>query len=76
MQALREKWLFLFADAKHVIRVTSAHITIICNDKIIIDGIFLYSNHVLTLLHYFSCIVQVLTKYHLSFKLTKCEFLK
>ena len=47
-----------------------------CDDKIIIDDILLYSNHVLTLLHYFSCVAQVFTKYRLSFKLTKCEFFK
>ena len=73
IQALHKKWLFIFSDTKYLICVTSAPITIICNDKIIIDDILLYTNNVLTLLHYFSCVTQVFTKYRLSFKLTKCE---
>ena len=40
------------------------------------DDILLFSNHDPTLLHYFSCISQVFTKYRLSFKLFRCEFFK
>ena len=88
MQALRKEWVLLFADTKHLLTIDSAPDTIICsdkiyvpdtivcNDKIIIDDILLYSNNVDTLIHYFSCVAQVFTKYRLSFKLTKCEFLK
>ena len=36
---------------------------------------FLYSNHIPTLLHYFSCVSQVFTKYRLSFKLSKPDIL-
>ena len=75
IQALRKELLLLFADTKHVIRLNSAPVSIICNDKIIIDDILLYSNHVNTLIHYFSCVAQFFTKYRLSFKVTKCEFL-
>ena len=47
-----------------------------CGDKIIIDDILLYSNHVPTLLHYCSCVEQVFTKYRLFFQLTECEIFK
>ena len=76
MQSLRKEWLLLYADTKHLIHFDSVHVTIICNEKIIIDDILLYSNNVNTLIHYFSCVAQVFTKYRLSFKLTKCEFFK
>ena len=74
MQSLRKKWLLLYADTKHLIHLDSTPVTIICNDKIIIDDILLYSNNVNTLIYYFSCVAQVFTKYRLSFKLTKCDF--
>ena len=76
MQTLRKEWLLLHADTKHLIQLNSAPASIICNDKIIIDDVLLYSNHVNTLLHYFSCVAQVFTKYHLSFKLTTCDLFK
>ena len=75
MQSLRKEWLLLYADTKHLIHLDSASVTIVYNDKIIIDDILLYSNNVNTLIHYFSCVDQVFTKYRLSFKLTKCDFL-
>ena len=76
MQRLRKEWLLLFATTKHLVHVTQPTIEIMCDDKIIIDDILLYSNHVPTLLYYFSCVAQVFTKYRLSFKLTKCDFFK
>ena len=76
MQTLRHEWLLLYADTKHLIIIHPAPVTIICNDKIIIDDILLYSNNVNTLIHYFSCVAQVFTKFRLSFKLKKCEFFK
>ena len=76
MQSLRKEWLLLYADTKHLIHLDSSPVTIICNDKIIIDNILLYSNNINTLIHYFSCVDQVCTKYRLSFKLTKCDFVK
>ena len=76
MHTLRKEWLLLYADTKHIIHLNSSAVSIICNYTIIIDDILLYSNHVNTLLQYFSCVVQAFTKYRLSFKLTKCEFLK
>ena len=76
MQPLRKVWFLLFTDMKHIITIYPDPVTIICNYNIIIDENFLYSNHVPTLLHYFSCAAQVFSKYRLSFKLTKCDFLK
>ena len=76
MQSLRKEWLILFADTKHLVRVTQTTLNIMCDDKIIIDDILLYSNHIPTLLLYFSCVAHVFSKYRLSFKLTKCDFFK
>ena len=42
--------------------------------KTTIDKILIYSNYIPTLLHYFSCLSQVLTKYRLYFKLSKYDF--
>ena len=74
MQTLRKEWLLLYADTKHLITIDSVPVTIICNDEIIIDDILLYSNNVNKLIHYFSYVAQVFTKYRLSFKLEKYEF--
>ena len=68
MQSLRKEWLLLFA------RLNSAPVSIVYNDKIIIDDILLYSNHINTLIHYFSCVSQVFTVYCLSFKLKNVNF--
>ena len=76
MQSSRKEWLLLYTDTKHLIHFDSITVTIICNDKIIIDVILLYSNNINTFIHYFSCVSQVFTKYRLSFKLTKCNFFK
>ena len=76
MQSSRKEWLLLYTDTKHLIHFDSVTVTIICNDKIIIDVILLYSNNINTFIHYFSCVSQVFTKYRLSFKLTKCNFFK
>ena len=46
MQSLRKEWLLLFATTKYLVRVTSPTIEIMYADKIIIDDILLYSNHV------------------------------
>ena len=46
----------------------------IYDDRIIIDDILLFSNHIKTILHYFSCGVGVFTKYIPSFKLNKCDY--
>ena len=51
MHSLRKEWLLLHVDTKHLIHLDSAPVTIICNDKIIIDDILLYSNNVNTLIH-------------------------
>ena len=74
MQSLRKEWLLVYADTKHLIHLDSAPVTIICNEKNIINDILLYSNNVNTLINYLSCVAQVFTNYRLSFRLTKCVF--
>ena len=56
IQSLRKEWLLLYADTKHLIHLDSSPVTIICNDKIIIDDFLLYSNNLNTLIHYFACV--------------------
>ena len=75
-QFFRADWIVLFNETKQTIKLFDSPSTIICNDRIIIDDILLFSNHIPTLLHYFSCVAQVFTKFRLSFKLSKCDFLK
>ena len=67
---------FRWIRGKHLTTKARRPSTLIYNDKIIIDDGLLYSNHVPSLLHYFSCVIQLFTKYRLSFKLTKCDFFK
>ena len=74
MKSLRKEWLLLFTNTKYAISCDNVPNTLICNDKIIIDDILLYSNHVPSLFYYLSCVIQVFTKYRLSFKLTKFDF--
>ena len=76
MQTLHKDWLLLFADTKYLICETLDPDKVIYNDRIIIDDILLYSKHVLTLLHYVSCVAQVSTKYRIYFKLTKYKFMQ
>ena len=76
MQFLRADWTALFNETQYTIKLSDSPSTIICNNRIIIDDILLFSNHIPTLLHYFPCIAQVFTKFRLSFKLSKCDFLK
>ena len=76
MQFLRGEWIILFNETKLIISLTDSPTKIVCNDRIIIDDIFLFSNHTPTLLYYFSCVARVFTKYRLSFKLSKCDFFK
>ena len=74
MQILRDDWIALFNETRHSIVDEHAPNIIVCDDKIVIDDILLYSNHIPTLLHYFFCVAKVFTKFRLSFKLSKCVF--
>ena len=76
MHFLRDDWTILFNVTRHTINLSNSPTNIVCDDRIIIDDILLFSNHIPTLLHYFSCVAQVFTKFRLSFKLSKCDFLK
>jgi hypothetical protein len=44
--------------------------------RVIIDDNLLFSSDILTLLNYLDCVCQVFTKYQVSLKLPKCDFLK
>ena len=73
IKVLQKECIILFNDIKHVVQFYTPLVNIYCNSKTIIDDILLYSNHILTLLHFFSCVVQVFTKYRFSFKLNQCD---
>ena len=73
MQYLRDGWILLFQEAKHTIAMNKSPPHIICVYRIIIDDILLFSIHVPIILHYYSCVVRVFTKYRLSFKLSKYD---
>ena len=75
MKVLQKECIILFNDIKHVVQFYTPLVNIYCNSKTIIDDILLYSNHIPILLHFFSCVVQVFTKYRLSFQLNQCDFL-
>ena len=63
-----------FNDTDHVVQSGTFFANIYCNSKTIIDDTLIYSNHIPILLHYFTCVAQVFTKYRLPFKLSKCDF--
>ena len=62
-----------FNSTTHVVQSNTCLASIYYNIKTIIDDRLLYSNRIPTSSHYFSCVVQVFTKYRLSFKLSKCD---
>ena len=74
IQFLRECWILLFQGTKDTIVMTNTSSHILCDNRIIIDDILLFSNHVSSILHYFSCVARIFTKYRLSFKWNKCDF--
>ena len=76
MHLLHTDQTVLFNKTKHTINISNSPTIIICNDRIIIDDIFLFSNHIPTLLLFLSCVAQVFTTFRISFKLSKCNFLK
>ena len=76
MHFLLDDWTILFNETRNSVNISNSAIDIICNDRIIIDDVLLFSNHIPTLLHYFSCVAQVFTKFRISFKLGKCDFFK
>ena len=63
-----------FHSTKDCIPSDTSLSTIFCDSKKIIDYTLIFSNYIPTLLHYFSCVAQVFTKYWLSFKLSKYGF--
>ena len=65
---------FFFHSTKDYIPSNTSILTIFCDSKTIIDDTLIFSNHIPILLHYFSCVAQVFTKYRLLFKLSKRDF--
>ena len=49
MQFLRDDWLLVFNDTKHTVSLDHSPTKIICGDRIIIDDIHLFYNHIPTL---------------------------
>ena len=74
MKILHDEWVILFHSAKDCIPSDPFISTIFCDSKKIIDDKLFFSNHIPTLFYYFSCVAQVFTKYLLSFKLNKYDF--
>ena len=52
---------FLFQETKETIIITNSPPCIVCDDRIIIDNILLFSNHVSTILHYFLALHESLS---------------
>ena len=76
MQILRDDWIALFNETRHSIVDEHAPDIIVCDDKIVIDDILLYSNHIPALLHYFSCVAKVFTKFRLHLNYPSVIFFK
>ena len=62
--------------SRNFISLDDAPSTIVYDDPDIVDSILSFSNHLPTILRYFSCVARFFTKYRLSFKLSKCESFK
>ena len=76
MNFLRDDWILSFNETKHNVSFDHSSTKIICDDRIIIDDILLFSNHIPTLLHYFPVLHKECTKYRLSFQISKFDFFK
>ena len=74
IQFLREGWVVLFHEPRHIIVMTNSPSNIICDDHIIIEDMLSLFTHVSTILHDFSYAAQVFTKCRLFFKLSKHHF--
>ena len=74
MKILHDQWVILFNSTKYIVPLDTSVAKIFRNSKTNIDATLFYSNHIPTLLYYFSCVAQVLYKYRLSFKMSKCDF--
>ena len=74
MKILHDECVILFNSTKDIVLSNTSVAKIFWDSKTIIDETLIYSNHIPTLLHYFSCVAQVFTKYRLSFKMSKCDY--
>ena len=90
MQQFRDEWDTLFYDTlwqnsnwnNHQVIVTPSNQVLLDNELVqtsskgIINDILIWSTHPDTILLYFECACKIFTKYRVSFRLNKCEFLK
>ena len=69
MQILRDDWIALLNETRHSTVDENAPNIIVCDDKIVIDDILLYSNHIPTLLHCLLVLLKFLQSsgYHLNY---------
>ena len=74
MKINHDERVILFHPTKYCIPSDTSISTIFCDNKTIIDDTLIFSNHIPTLFHYFSCVAQVFTKYRLLIKLSKYDF--
>ena len=74
MKILHDESVILFHSTKECVPSDPSISKIFWDSKTIINDTLIFFNHIPTLLHYFSCVAQVFTKYRLSFKMSKCDF--
>lgn len=74
MKILRDEWVIIFNETKHIIPSDTSVAIIFSDSKTIINDNLIYSNYIATLLYYFYCVVEVFTKYRLLFELSECHF--
>ena len=54
IRILHDEWVVLFHSTKECVPSDPSLLKILCDSKTIIDGTLIFSNHIQTLLHYFS----------------------
>ena len=60
MHCLRDAWILLFKETKHNIVMNTSLSYIVCDDRIIIDDMLLFSNIIPTILHFFRMLYESL----------------
>ena len=73
IKIIHDGWIILLNPTKDIDLSKRSIAKIFCNSKTNIDATLIYSNNITTFLHYCSYVVQVFTKYRLSFKVSKCD---
>ena len=60
MHCLRDVWILLFKETKYNIVMNTSLLYIVCDDRIIIDDMFLFSNIIRTILYFFRMLYESL----------------